>query len=405
MRNVAKKTYDTIVVGGNLNGLIASAYLATSGKKVALFEKKFSLENESYSLKMHSGLKYSRRPPIISLPERIILDLNLNVKSKKHSDVTSITPIYGYNTSIKHLTLGPDPIDSIRHFSSGDAERYKEFLADMKNASFSLKQRSCRDILNDYFDFAPLKSTLASKWCFLQGECDPDDPQSGQSLRNGVLQEIHYPLHLLAEKKEDSFVPFIRRRAVSLGVDIFCGGGVREIRFKSHGVSGISLANGMECLCSSLLAPNTCSILPQFKMKEGLVDDLYIGLERDFFVHETYLEKLFNEYPGCPLYLNCESFSPEMSPVLKISLVKSNNPELRVLKVAVFSLNSRLQEAEVTSLLDKYIPGLSNSVLGTHISLPKHYIDNTKMKGLYLYDGMENIHGKIIAESLVNNDL
>ncbi|CAB4054020.1 unnamed protein product [Lepeophtheirus salmonis] len=321
MRNVAKKTYDTIVVGGNLNGLIASAYLATSGKKVALFEKK------------QERLKYSRRPPIISLPERIILDLNVNVKSKKHSDVTSITPIYGYNTSIKHLTLGPDPIDSIRHFSSGDAERYKE------------------DILNDYFDFAPLKSTLASKWCFLQGECDPDDPQSGQSLRNGVLQEIHYPLHLLAEKKEDSFVPFIRRRAVSLGVDIFCGGGVREIRFKSHGVSGVSLANGMECLCSSLLAPNTCSILPQFKMKEGLVDDLYIGLERDFFVHETYLEKLFNEYPGCPLYLNCESFSPEMSPVLKISLVKSNNPELRVLKVAVFSLNSRLQEAEVLIFL------------------------------------------------------
>src|SRR5580693_7752455 len=122
------KKYDVIVIGGGHNGLINAAYLAKSGKKVLVLEKRYVLGGAAVTEEIIPGFKFSVFSYVVSLlrPE-IIRDLDL----PRHG--LEIIPLDGTMTPMPngdHLWRVNDHSKTRRELerhSKLDAEAYEEF--------------------------------------------------------------------------------------------------------------------------------------------------------------------------------------------------------------------------------------------------------------------------------------
>ena len=88
------KNFDAIVVGGGHNGLVAAAYLARAGKKVALLEAEGELGGATTSKRSFPEFdaRLSRYSYLVSLlPDQIVADLGINFKTLERS-IASYTP-------------------------------------------------------------------------------------------------------------------------------------------------------------------------------------------------------------------------------------------------------------------------------------------------------------------------
>src|SRR6202007_3271094 len=125
--SMAKK-YDVIVIGAGHNGLVNAAYLAKSGKKVPVLERRYVLGGAAVTEEIVPGFKFSVFSYVVSLlrPE-IIRDLDL----PRHG--LEILPLDGTLTPMPngdHLWRVNDHSKSrreIERHSKLDAEAYEEF--------------------------------------------------------------------------------------------------------------------------------------------------------------------------------------------------------------------------------------------------------------------------------------
>ena len=70
--------YDAIIIGGGHNGLTAAAYLAKSGRKVLVLEKRYILGGAAVTEEIYPGFKYTVYSYVVSLlPPVIIRELQL----------------------------------------------------------------------------------------------------------------------------------------------------------------------------------------------------------------------------------------------------------------------------------------------------------------------------------------
>jgi phytoene dehydrogenase-like protein len=53
-----EKNYDAIIIGGGHNGLTAAAYLARSGRKVLVLERRYLLGGAAVTEELFPGFKY-----------------------------------------------------------------------------------------------------------------------------------------------------------------------------------------------------------------------------------------------------------------------------------------------------------------------------------------------------------
>ena len=127
------KTYDVIIIGAGHNGLVAAAYLAKSGRRVLVLERRELVGGACVTEELWPGFKVSTAAYVNSLlrPE-IIRDLEL----KRHGfellprSPSSFTPF----PDGRYLLLGPDSglnRREIAKFSAKDADalpRYEHSL-------------------------------------------------------------------------------------------------------------------------------------------------------------------------------------------------------------------------------------------------------------------------------------
>lgn len=125
--------FDIIVIGAGVNGLVAANYLAKTGKKVLVLERRHlpggQAVTESFGKDftvdaLHAGGML--RPDIIS-------DLGLSLPSAVSEPLISVLP----DGKQLRLTADADELTlaSLREFSKSDAERWPEFVALMSRAS------------------------------------------------------------------------------------------------------------------------------------------------------------------------------------------------------------------------------------------------------------------------------
>jgi phytoene dehydrogenase-like protein len=126
--------YDAIIVGGGHNGLVAAAYLAGAGKRVALLERLDTVGGAAVSAEAFTGqdARLSRYSYLVSLlPKRIIEDLGLDLTLLRRR-YSSYTPVPGGDGGL--LIDNGDAAATLASFSevgaAEDAEAFARFYAD-----------------------------------------------------------------------------------------------------------------------------------------------------------------------------------------------------------------------------------------------------------------------------------
>ncbi|MBI3171898.1 MAG: NAD(P)/FAD-dependent oxidoreductase, partial [Hydrocarboniphaga effusa] len=121
--------YDCIVVGAGHNGLTCAAYLARSGRKVLVLERRAQVGGAAVTEEIAPGYRASSASYLVSLllPE-IVHELELAKHGYKvlARDPSSFTPL----DDGRYLLLGPDAEFNrreIARFSARDAEAYPRY--------------------------------------------------------------------------------------------------------------------------------------------------------------------------------------------------------------------------------------------------------------------------------------
>lgn len=128
--------YDSIIIGGGHNGLIAAAYLAKAGKKVCVLERREILGGCVSTEELYPGFHFSPAAYVVSLllPE-VISELRL--KEYGYSVLKRDPSSISFDGNGKHLMLGHDAQknhQSISAFSTKDADAfpsYEKMLTDI----------------------------------------------------------------------------------------------------------------------------------------------------------------------------------------------------------------------------------------------------------------------------------
>lgn len=121
------RRYDTVVVGGGHNALVAAAYLARAGQSVLILERSEHLGGAAVSEQAFPGVpaRLSRYSYLVSLlPDKIVADLGLRVTLASRS-VSSYTPTIRDGRPVGLLVErepGPATVDSFRALTGSDTE-------------------------------------------------------------------------------------------------------------------------------------------------------------------------------------------------------------------------------------------------------------------------------------------
>jgi len=312
-----RDSYDVVIVGGGHNGLVAGAYLASSGLNTAVFERRHVVGGAAVTEEIVPGYKFSRASYVLSLLRpQIFQELQL----KKHGlkvhlrDPSSYTPIRSdmwKEDGPRSLTLGmcgKKNHAEISKFSKKDADMFALYESELEkfveavdplldhaaidlksfaNASviekigllkqnlhllkagkivgpvannfYELMTAPTTKILDKWFESEPLKATLATDSC-IGAMISPDTPGSGYVLLHHVMGELEgvrgawgYP-----EGGMGGVSAAIAKSALAAGAEIYTEKEVGRITTDSGGaVSGIVLKDGTEVKSKLVLSNAT----------------------------------------------------------------------------------------------------------------------------------------------------
>lgn len=116
--------YDTVIVGGGHNGLVAAAYLARASRSVLVLERLGSTGGAAVSTRPFDGIdaRLSRYSYLVSLlPQKIVRELGLDFAVRKRT-VSSYTPATRGGRPAGLLIGGEGTRDSFAALTGGDRE-------------------------------------------------------------------------------------------------------------------------------------------------------------------------------------------------------------------------------------------------------------------------------------------
>ncbi len=282
--------YDYIVIGAGHNGLVAAAYLARSGKRVLVLERRHVLGGCASTEELWPGFRASPAAYVISLfLPKIIRELELRSHGLEilRRDPSSFTPL----EDGRFLLLGHDAAanrQQIARFSARDAEnypRYEAFLERIASAVGPLLEspaprlpfawgdvlrwwpyaralhRLGKDlrgfiellaapatrILDRFFESEPLRATLATD-AIIGAMAAPSTPGTGYVLLHHVMGEAGGKRGIWGYVRGGmgGLASALEKACLARGVEIRRESPVARIRLWHGRAAGVVLADGTE---------------------------------------------------------------------------------------------------------------------------------------------------------------
>ncbi len=338
--------YDAIVVGGGHNGLVHAAYLAKSGLRTVVLERRDLVGGAAITEELIPGFHFTTFSYAVSLlrPE-VVAELDLVRHGYQTFPIaTSFAPMENGD----HLLLGRDDRQNaaqIARHSDADAAAYGRYSRDVADVVRALRPLfddvppdvfsddpaevirlasvgrhlrglpkrvlhnavrlltgSAADFLDDYFESDVLKGLLASSG-IIGTKVGPRSQGSGLVLlyHNIGEDDGHLGSWGFHRGGNGGLTQVIARAARSLGVDIRLGAAVDRVVTVNGRVTGVVLADGVE-----LEAPVVVSALDPRRTFLDLVDsselptDLVDDIRR--FRFQGTSSKVNFALDGLPLY-------------------------------------------------------------------------------------------------------
>lgn len=358
--------YDAIVIGAGHNGLIAAAYLARAGKKVVILERRGIVGGAAMTEEIFPGYRFTEFSYVVSLlrPE-IIRDLELPRHGLKILPLPStVTPMDNGD----YLAAWDDhdlTRQEIHRHSPKDAEASDEYGRVMARAAKAIKPvlglvppdpysmsprdllgllklgqyarslsekelyriaklvtQSSADLLNEWFEFDPLKGTKSASG-IIGTFLGPHSPGTAYVLLHHYMGEIDGAFRAwgFAKNGTGGVSAAIARSAQALGVEIRTNASVQQVIVKGGRAAGVALENGDELHAKVVMsAADPKRSFLQFVEGKHLPDD-FVQAIRNFRVRGSSgkvniaLSRLpeFTCLPGeGPLHRGAISISPSM---------------------------------------------------------------------------------------------
>jgi phytoene dehydrogenase-like protein len=287
----ADRTYDAIVIGGGHNGLVNGAYLAKSGLRTLILERRNVVGGAAITEELRPGFWFTSFSYALSLlrPE-IIHDLELT----KHGFMPLLMPstfapmengdylLMGQdrNENIKeiarHSKHDADAFDAFEHdilkvlrilkplldqvppdiFSNDPEElmalaalgrRFRDLEPKVLHDAIRLLTGSAADFLDDYFESEILKGWLASA-SIIGTKVGPYSQGSGLVLLYHMLGEHDgvFGTWAFHKKGNGGFTQVLARAARAFGAEILLESPVANVITKNGRATGVALADGSE---------------------------------------------------------------------------------------------------------------------------------------------------------------
>ena len=282
--------YDAIIIGGGHNGLTAAAYLARSGKKVLVLERRHVLGGAAVTEEIFPGFKFSVCSYVVSLMKpNVMRELMLPKFGLKLLPLEStFTPLE--NDYLLRTADANQTYREISRHSIKDAETYMRFgpkmgqigmavrpiletiapnairpsLSDISNLNSLLKHfknlssdqfeyltklmtMSSADFLDEWFEFEPLKATMSASG-IIGTFMGPRSPGSAYVMLHHYMGDIDGAFRAWGFQKggtgEVSMA--IARSAEHFGAKIITEAPVEKVIVKNGCANGVALENGDE---------------------------------------------------------------------------------------------------------------------------------------------------------------
>jgi phytoene dehydrogenase-like protein len=122
-------SYDAVIIGAGHNGLVAAAYLAKTGKKVLVLERRAGVGGVVVTEEIFPGFKYSTAAHLAGqFSKTIIADLALKQHGLEILPFQNLLFAPGQNGNSLLIPRSPaDPAESIARLSAADAARFNDF--------------------------------------------------------------------------------------------------------------------------------------------------------------------------------------------------------------------------------------------------------------------------------------
>ena len=292
--------YDALIIGGGHNGLTTACYLARAKMKVRVLEARHVVGGAAVTEEFHPGFRNSVASYTVSLLNaRVIADLQL----ARHGLRVVFRPMANFLPleNGDALRVGPQPEDTqaeVRRYSARDAARLPDYYAmlgrladalrglvlvtppdpnggiggivDTLRAALRVKRlpvdaqrdlielfgRSAGEILDDWFESAPIKAALGFD-SIVGAYASPYAPGSGYVQLHHCFGEVNGVKgawgHAIGGM--GAITQAMAKEATRLGVEISTDAPVAKVKVANGRANGVVLANGDE-LAAGLVAAN-----------------------------------------------------------------------------------------------------------------------------------------------------
>src|SRR6478735_1736710 len=295
----ADRTYDAIVVGGGHNGLVNGAYLAKSGLKTLIIERRHLVGGAAITEELRPGFWFTTFSYALSLlrPD-IIQDLELTKHGfmpllmsttfapNGEGDYLLFTQDHGQNQQeiARHSKHDADAYDQYSHdiemvcqalkplldqvppdiFSNDPEEllalaslgsRFRNMDKRVLHNAVRLLTGSAADFLDDYFESDLLKGYLASS-SIIGTKVGPRSQGSGLVLLYHSIGEHdgEFGSWAFHKKGNGGFTQVLKRAAESFGAEIILESPVDSVITKDGRATGVALSDGAEYYADTVVS-------------------------------------------------------------------------------------------------------------------------------------------------------